>query len=249
MTEGRRKVLITGAGGFIGRHLVADQLARGRRVIATDIDLGGLDAMNLDANLERHTLDVRSAEAWRPLLRESDTVFHLAAAHLDVHKDEAHFFDVNERATGDLARIAAEQGVRRFVHCSTAGVYGPLAKLPADEETPPAPDIAYERSKLAGERAVRGAVSGDRMSVVIVRPAWVYGPLCARTFRLIDTIARRRFVFVGDGATLRHPIYITDMLDAFERAATRPLPSGEIVIAAGPETVTGGASSSSSSRS
>jgi dihydroflavonol-4-reductase len=167
-----------------------------------------------------------------------DTVFHLAAAHLDVLKDEAYFHEVNVRATEDLVRLAAEAGVRRFVHCSTVGLYGPLATLPADEQTIPRPDIPYERSKLAGEVAVRKAAAAGRLPTVILRPAWVYGPLCPRTLKLIRTIARKRFFFVGEGANRRHPIYITDMLEAFELAANVDLADCETIIAGGPDTVT-----------
>jgi nucleoside-diphosphate-sugar epimerase len=237
MTERRRKVLVTGAGGFIGRNLVRDQLDRGYSVTATDIDLSGLEAMKLDGHLRCQPADIRSTGDMRPLLEGCDRVFHLAAAHLDVLREEAYFHEVNVRAAGSFARIAAEEGVGRFVHCSTVGVYGALQSLPADEETRPAPDIAYEETKLAGEQAVREALSGAPTSAVILRPAWVYGPYCPRTLKLIRTIAHRRFFFVGDGKNLRHPVYISDMLEAFELAATRELPSGEVIIIAGPEAV------------
>jgi nucleoside-diphosphate-sugar epimerase len=238
MTAERRKVLVTGAGGFIGSHLVRDQLARGRAVAATDLDLRRLEGLALEGELACEQFDIRSLERLPGLLDGVDTVFHLAAAHLDVLKDESYFFAVNADAAGALARTAAEAGVRRFVHCSSVGVYGPLQSLPADESTVPSPDIAYERSKLAGEQAVLEAAGGTGLETVVVRPAWVYGPLCPRTEKLIRTIARRRFFFVGDGANMRHPIYIADMLDAFERAATQPVPGGEVIIAAGPEPVT-----------
>jgi nucleoside-diphosphate-sugar epimerase len=232
------KVLITGAGGFVGRHLVADQRARGRHVRAIDVRMDGLEALKADGDLVLEAVDVRSTDRLRPHLAACDTVFHLAAAHLDVLKDDDYFHDVNVRATAALVAAAAEEGVRRFVHCSTVGVYGPLASLPADEETTPAPDIAYEESKLAGERAVREAAAGTAVDLAIIRPSWVYGPHCPRTYKLIRTVARKRFFFVGDGANLRHPLYVTDLLEAFELAATKPLPAVQPIIVAGPDTVT-----------
>jgi dihydroflavonol-4-reductase len=234
MSTGQRKVLVTGAGGFIGSHLVRDQLARGHAVIATDLDLQRLESLGLDGALDARRLDLLDSDAHGALLEGVDTVFHLAAAHLDVLKGEDHFFAVNARATGEFARRAAAAGVRSFVHCSSVGVYGPLAALPADESTPPAPDIPYERSKLEGERVIRAVADETGLDAVIIRPAWVYGPLCPRTLKLIRSVARKRFFFVGDGSNLRHPIYITDMLEAFERAATLPVPRGEVILVAGP---------------
>jgi nucleoside-diphosphate-sugar epimerase len=237
MSGEMRTVLVTGAGGFIGSHLARDQLARNSKVRAADLHLERLAGLEASGMLDARELDIRDTAAFVPMLSGVDTVFHLAAAHLDVLKGEDHFFDVNVRATAALARRAADSGVRRFVHCSSVGVYGPLASLPADETTLPRPDIAYERSKLEGEQAVLDATAGSSMELVILRPAWVYGPLCPRTEKLVRTIARKRFFFVGDGATLRHPLYVSDMLEAFELAAAQPMAHGEIMIAAGPETV------------
>jgi dihydroflavonol-4-reductase len=237
MRTDRRKVLITGAGGFIGSHLVRDQLARGNAVVATDVDLHRLQSLNLKGDLSRERSDIRSSDTLVRLLDGVDTVFHLAAAHLDVLKGEDYFHEVNVEATRDLARKAVDTGVRRFVHCSTVGVYGPREGLPADETTPPMPDIAYERSKLEGEAAICSVIDETGLEAVILRPAWVYGPLCPRTEKLIRTVARKRFFFVGDGSNRRHPIYIADMLEAFHGAAVQPVPSGEIIIVAGPDTV------------
>jgi len=206
MTTDRRKVLVTGAGGFIGSHLVRDQLARGNAVIATDVDLQRLEALKLEGDLSCESLDIRASDTLARMLEGVDTVFHLAAAHLDVLKGEDYFHEVNVDATRTLARMGADADVRRFVHCSTVGVYGPLESLPADEMTPPMPDIAYERSKLEGEAAIRSVIDETGLEAVILRPAWVYGPLCPRTQKLIRTVARKRFFFVGDGSNRRHPI-------------------------------------------
>ena len=114
-------------------------------------------------------------------------------------------------------------------------MYGPLTRLPADEATECHPDITYEITKLEGERLV--AQFRDQVSTVIVRPAWVYGPRCPRTLKLFRTIAKRRFVIVGQGENLRHPVYIDDMVAAFELAATRPNVDGQTFIIASDEAV------------
>jgi hypothetical protein len=99
MTTARRKVLVTGAGGFIGSHLARDQLARGNAVTATDVDLQRLEALSLGGELRCERLDLRSSGEFARLLENVDTVFHLAAAHLDVLKGEDYFYEVNVGAT------------------------------------------------------------------------------------------------------------------------------------------------------
>ncbi len=231
-------VLVTGAGGFIGRHLVENLLAGNQDVIALDVNLDGVQHLRDHPRLRKCEVDLRSHESVNALIKSADVIFHLAAAHLEVGVDEEYYRAVNVDALNNMLQTAAKENIKRFVHCSTVGVYGSLTAVPADESTPCAPDIAYELTKLEGEEAVRSAVSSDGLSAIIIRPSWVYGPECPRTLKLLRAISKRRFFFVGNGANLRHPIYIADLLTAFKLAGAVPIPSGETVIIAGPSAVT-----------
>lgn len=223
--------LVTGAGGFIGSNLVDDQLARGRRVIAIDVHLDRLDHLRSNPACQLYAGDVRDAAFMSRVIAGSnipkvdipkvDIIFHLASAHLEVAKSEAYFWETNVEAVQSLLEIARNNGVRRFVHTSSVGVYGPLTTLPADESSACHPDILYERTKLEGEETVTRFVKDTGFPAVILRPAWVYGPRCPRTLKLFRTMKKRRFVMVGEGENFRHPIHIRDMLTAFELAATR----------------------------
>jgi len=201
VTLAPRSVLITGAGGFIGSHLVSDQLARGRRVVAADVDLSGLSHITKGERLHKAEVDLRSSSEMDRCLEGVDCVFHLAAAHLDVIRGPDYFHDVNVAATARLAEMAHAAGARRFVHCSSVSVYGPLSSWPADEASPCEPDIVYEQTKLEGEQAVRAVAENTGLRTVIVRPAWVYGPRCPRTRKLVRTIQQGRFFYVGGGYT------------------------------------------------
>jgi nucleoside-diphosphate-sugar epimerase len=233
---GLSTALITGAGGFIGRHLVSELLAAGHRVIALDINLQAINHLQGHERLRLAQVDVRSHDAVAKVMAGVDLVFNLAAAHLEVGKPDSYYRDINIRAVEKMLETAAAANVRRFIHCSTVGVYGPLASVPADEQTPCNPDIAYEATKLAGERAVVKAAA--TMSTLVIRPSWVSGPDCPRTEKLLRSLKKRRFFFVGSGENLRHPIYVSDLLVALQLAATAELPSGEVIIAAGPTPVT-----------
>lgn len=222
------RVLVTGAGGFIGSHLVDDQLNLGRSVTAFDVNLDRLSHQAQNADCKLVEGDVRDVNLLENIVPGHQIVFHLASAHLEVNKPPSYFEETNVLAVGRLAEICQRNGVDRFVHCSSVGVYGSLKILPADETTACAPTIAYEKTKLAGEKALRDAVT--ELDFVILRPAWVYGPRCMRTLKLLQAIKRKKFIKVGFKKTYRHPVYITDMLAAFELAAITPEASGQVMI-------------------
>ncbi len=226
-----RTVLVTGAGGFIGSHLAADRLARGNGVVALDLDLERV------RHLEAPAFKCVEGDVADPLVRERvvegiDTVFHLAAAHLSVRAGEADYRRVNVEAVRGLIEACERAGVRRFVHCSTVGVFGRIEKPPADEETPCNPEIPYERTKLEGEGVVLQAARARDFPATVIRPTWVYGPGCRRTEKLFRSIGRGRFVIAGGGDKLRHCVYIRDMVDAFDLAADSDRAVGQVVIVA-----------------
>jgi len=223
-------VVVTGANGFIGRHLVRDQLSRGRVVRAVDQTVARLEELKSMPGLELVKADVRDERGMEAVVAGTDVVFHLASAHLSVTISEKDYWDVNHDATRRLVRLSREAGVRRFVYCSSVGVYGEVQHPPADEESPCRPDLVYEKTKLAAEQAVMEYAGATRYPVVIVRPVWVYGPGCPRTEKLFRAIGSGRFVFAGDGRAMRHCIYIDDMLAAFELCANHPNAPGKVFI-------------------
>ncbi len=231
------RVLITGAGGFIGRHLVRDQLRNGHFVTAVDLDTSSLAPLASEPRLSVLQGDFADHDLINRHLPNQDVCFHLAAAHLETSKGDDFYWDVNTRDTFEFAVRCHQNQVGRFVLCSSVGVFGPQDQLPVDENTPCQPNIIYEKSKLAGEQKVLAYAKETGFAVVVVRPAWVYGPGCQRTGRLIRSIQKKRFFFVGNGKTMRHPIYVGDVLEGFNEVATNPKALGDTFIIAGPKAV------------
>ncbi|MBN2346318.1 MAG: NAD-dependent epimerase/dehydratase family protein [Candidatus Aminicenantes bacterium] len=223
-------VVVTGANGFLGRHLLLDQLARGRLVRGVDLRLDRLADVGPRPGLDLRVADICDLEAMAPVLAGADVVFHLASAHLDVTLGEEAYYRINRDGAAGLARLARRQGVRRFVHCSSVGVYGEIRQPPADETTPCRPDLVYEKSKLAGEEAVTAAARETGLALAIMRPAWVYGPGCPRTEKLFRSLRKGTFFYVGDGRSLRHCLYVEDFNEACDRLATRPEAVGEVFV-------------------
>jgi nucleoside-diphosphate-sugar epimerase len=233
-------VLITGAGGFIGSHLVDSQLQRGQNVRGVDVHLDLLMHQAGHPRLEAVCADITEKQTVERVVRGIDVIYHLASAHLDVSLSDAHYRRVNVDATLSLLEAARNAGVKRLVHCSSVGVIGDVKDPPADETTECHPANIYERTKLEGERAVLDFARQTGFPVVVLRPAWVYGPRCPRTAKLLRTISRGRFPIFGRGRNMRHPVYISDAIQGFELCAETPGVEGEVFIIAGAEPIESG---------
>jgi nucleoside-diphosphate-sugar epimerase len=229
------RVLVTGAEGFVGRHLVAHLAGRGHTVTAMDVTS---PAQRL-AGAAYVTADIRDSAAWRETLPGADAVVHLASAHLQVGLPESFYWSVNVESLTPLLTAARDAGVKHFVHTSSVGVHGSLERVPGNEDAPIRPENLYERTKAAGEDKVRAFMAeGGAMGVTIVRPAWIYGPGDARTEKILRAVARGRFVMFGRGENYRHPIYIDDYLAAMDRLLLEPRTFGRTFILAGPSYLT-----------
>ncbi|HVS77861.1 MAG TPA: NAD(P)-dependent oxidoreductase [Steroidobacteraceae bacterium] len=231
-----KRVLVTGAAGFVGSHFAPYLAARGFEVRAIDVHP---PARRGESGVEFRVQDIREREGLAAALDGVDTVFNLASVHLDVHATPEQFESVNVRALEQLIELSAAARVRRVVQVSSVGVYGHVAHPPAAEDAPLNPDNDYERTKAAGERAAREAARRTGLDLVIVRPSWVYGVGCPRTAKLIRALRKGRFFFIGRGNNLRHPIYIDDLSMALElTAAAGPEIAGRTFNIAGPRWMT-----------
>ncbi len=227
------KAFITGAAGFIGSHLVEELLRRNWQVGAL------LHKSQLPARegLRIFQGDIRDKDALRDMIAGTDVLFHLAAALGATQIKSGEFFQINAEGTANILEAARETGVGRIIHFGSAGVLGSVKENTAVGEGHPAHPIdIYEKTKLAGEQAAF-CFAKEGMDVVIVRPGWAYGPGDRRTFKLIKTIAKKRFIMVTKGNTLLTPVYIRDLIEGVMLCVEKAKP-GEIYHLAGPEVLT-----------
>jgi dihydroflavonol-4-reductase len=235
-------VAVTGAAGFTGGALVRRLLHDGFRVRAL-MRAGQRMAMNVgsseqqpSAGHERLTIargDLGDPDALSRLVEGAEIVFHVAGMFRKEGPRE-QFFEINYRGTANMLAASRAAGARRFVHCSTIGVYGHVSGGPADEQSPFRPRDAYQESKVKAEEACWQAMASGEMEVTIIRPCSIYGPGDLRMLKLFRMLLRKRFVMIGTGEPNFHPVYIDDLVSAFIAAAQRPEAAGEAFIVGGP---------------
>lgn len=234
-------MLVTGGTGFIGSRLAERVLDGGGEVRLLSLINTPAEAANASRLRERGADLVEGSLADRSLyaraLEGVDVVHHIAATMREADVPNRVFWDTNVAATQDLLRACREEGVRRFVYCSTMGVTGEVRGRKLDEGAPYRPNNIYTRTKAAAERWVLDEARRGAPATTAVRPADVYGPGDRRLLKLFRMIQKRRFVYLGDGSGRRHMIYIDDLLDGMLAAEEAAGAVGEVFLLAGPAPV------------
>lgn len=240
-----RKVLVTGAAGFIGSHICERLLELGAKVIALDDMSAGRHAnISLFADNPNYTFVKGSVcdtdEKMHEIFDGLDTVFHNAASKKNICLgDPQRDLEINAGGALNLLMLAREHGLRKFVHASTGSVYGEPSIFPTDETHPFRPVSYYGVSKLAGERYVDTFHQLYGMDTTILRYFHVYGPRQeSNEFGGVVSIFMRRIaegqspVVFGHGEQVRSFTYVKDLVDVNLRAATTPTAKGQAYNAA-----------------
>lgn len=233
------RFVVTGGTGFIGSRLSLACLDAGHDVIAFGLLRNRVESENARLVRDRGGTVVDGRVEDRALVRDvvadADVIVHLAAAQHEMDVPDATYWDVNVAGTHNVVEAALEADVGRLVYGSTIGVYGD-PEGPVDEESPVEPDNIYGETKAAAEALVRSQI--DRLPGVIVRIPETYGPADRRLLKLFRAIERDRFVLIGDGENLHHPIFIDDLIVGLRLAATNDAAVGETLLLPGAEPIT-----------
>ena len=234
MTRERRNVLVTGATGFVGRHLV-DGLLRASDVQVNIITRGRhAPPDEWVGRVKVWTADLADQSSLTPALSGLDVVYHLAAET----RDTVLFRKVNVGGTRNLLDACAEVGLSRFLHVSSASVVGFGEAYYLDEETSPNPEDEYEQSKLIAEQTVRAFADQKAMPVTIIRPTIVFGegPRRGRDSfgEWLRAIQSGRFWPIGRGSYVANYIYVKDLVEGCILAANSQKAVGETYILSDP---------------
>jgi NAD dependent epimerase/dehydratase len=228
-----RKVLVTGAGGFIGSHLV-ELLVRGGADVRALVryngrsDLGMLAAVDPEvrAAVEIVHGDITDPFYVREIVRGRDAVFHLAAliAIPYSYTAPAYYVDVNVTGTLNVLQAVRDLEIPRMVHTSTSETYGTAQYTPIDERHPLQPQSPYSASKIGADAMAESFHRSFGTPVATIRPFNTYGPRqSARA--VIPTIAAqvvsgRDRIVLGDLRPVRDLTYVEDTARGFLAVAS-----------------------------
>lgn len=230
-----RRVLVTGACGFIGSHLVERLVADGARVRALVYynsfgSNGWLDELHPEVKGAAEIVagDVRD-EAWvRTIVKDCEIVLHLAALVAIPYSyiAPAAYVQTNVLGTMNVLTGARDAGVERLVHTSSSEVYGTALRVPIDETHPLQGQSPYSATKIGADKLAESFHRSFGLPVVTLRPFNTYGPRQS-TRAVIPTIitqilSGRSEVELGALTPTRDFTFVTDTVDAFVRAATTP---------------------------
>ncbi len=225
-----RRVLVTGAGGFIASHL-AERLVRDGASVRAMVhynalgSCGWLDMSNLRNDMEIVAGDITDPDSVRSAMRDVEVLFHLAALIAIPYSYRApqSYVHTNIQGTLNVLQAAREFGTARVLHTSTSEVYGTACYVPIDERHPLQGQSPYSASKIGADKMAEAFYASFAVPVVTVRPFNTFGPRQS-TRAVIPTIitqclAGRKEIRLGSLSPTRDMNFVSNTVDGFVAAA------------------------------
>ena len=239
MNWANKKVLVTGAGGFIGSHLTERLVELGASVSAlvrynSTGTWGWLDHSPLKDQIEVIAGDIRDGDGVLRIMEGIDIVFHLAALIGIPYSYHAplSYVRTNIEGTVNVLQSAMRHNVERVIQTSTSEVYGSAISVPIEESHPLQGQSPYAASKIGADKIAESFYLSFGLPVVIVRPFNTFGPRqSARA--VIPTIVTQalagRSIALGNTAPTRDLNYVSDTVAGFIRSAEEPRAIGQVI--------------------
>lgn len=237
-----KKILVTGADGFIGSHLTEELIQQGYNVKAFVLynsfnSWGWLDSspQYIKKEFEVFAGDVRDPHGVKEAMRDCDVVLHLAsliAIPYSYHSPDT-YVDTNIKGTLNILQAARELGVSKVVHTSTSEVYGTARYVPINEEHPLQGQSPYSASKIGADQMALSFYRSFDTPVAIIRPFNTYGPRqSARA--VIPTIitqlaSGKKKIKLGALSPTRDFNYVKDTVNGFISVMSSEKSIGEVI--------------------
>ena len=238
----KKKILVTGADGFIGSHLIERLLSLNYDVRAFVMynsfnSWGWIDTLdkNIKDKIDIFTGDIRDINCVRLAMNNCEIVVHLAAliAIPFSYLSPRSYIDTNVLGTLNILETAKELGIEKIIHTSTSEVYGTGKYIPINEDHPITGQSPYSASKIAADQIAMSFYCSFKSPLTILRPFNTYGPRqSARA--IIPTIIMqildgKHDIYLGDTSTTRDFNYIDDTVSGFICAIESKIDPGEII--------------------
>jgi nucleoside-diphosphate-sugar epimerase len=230
--------LVSGATGFIGRHL-ARRLVRDGQPVRVLVRKGSEPKLppELLGKVELASGDLRDRDSLVRAAAGASRVFHCAGHVSDWGTDE-QFFTMNVQGTRWLLEAARDAGAKRFIHLSSIAAFGTPAPPSFDDASPYGDSKdAYSRTKVEGER-LAFEFHQNGLPVTVLRPAVVYGPEGTWLEEPLAMAEKNKLFLLGGGVGTCHPCYIENLIDAMLLAAEHPRAPGQGFIVGDGESIT-----------
>ncbi|MDZ7289983.1 MAG: GDP-mannose 4,6-dehydratase [candidate division KSB1 bacterium] len=236
-----KKILVTGAGGFIGSHLTESLVELGAQVRAfvrynSRNDKGYLDTLHSEVkkSLEIHVGDLKDPNAVRRAVRGRDCVFHLGALIAIPYSyiNPMDFVQTNVVGTANVLNACLDSEVERLVHTSTSEVFGTMHYAPIDEKHPIEGKSPYAASKIGADHLVLSYHRSFGLRATVIRPFNTYGPrqsLRAIIPTIITQALNSDCIRLGSLHPTRDFNYVTDTIRGLQKAVTLERTIGETI--------------------
>ncbi len=232
------KVLVTGAAGFIGQHMVSRIRREGCEVRAFVLPGSGA-TWSADPGVQTIEGDIRDYAAVSSAAKGVELIYHMAALTKPDSQNWNALREINVGGTKNIAQAVLEQGVNRLVHVSSVAVYGRRnSHHGINEKTSTRPDSPYAKTKLEAEQLLMSCYERNRLPVVITRTSNVFGPGVLDWRELFQVIAQGRFRFVGKGEGLMQVTSTDDLAEGLWLCGIRPAIEGNVYILTGDQSIT-----------
>ena len=222
------KVLVTGATGLLGSHLIKELQQRHEQIRALVLPVENVDKL-IEQGVEVVRGDITDTDTLGPAVKDVETIFHLAGM-MGVWRPLADYRLVNVTGSENLYKAVQAAGVRRFVHTSSHTVYGLGYSRPLTENAALRPDPdPYSISKAEGDRSIRRLMLKSDVETVILRPGTFFGPGDRLHFgRMAQKMKDGKGVIIGRGDNALPFCYVTDVMQGFLLAAYHEKAPGNV---------------------